>query len=104
MPGSQSISALKFIQAPTLFVIREDTVVQLCAIGYCRSVDDSIQKLTYSVLIEFILDLKLFIQGSKNGRNWDDLLVHFDDTALGDPGSTATWPITPCDTNEKGYY
>uniref|UniRef100_A0A914ZV22 E3 ubiquitin-protein ligase n=10 Tax=Parascaris univalens TaxID=6257 RepID=A0A914ZV22_PARUN len=32
-------------------------------------------------------------QGSRNGRTWDVLLVHENDAALSDPGSTATWPV-----------
>lgn len=33
------------------------------------------------------------LQGSRNGRSWDVLLAHENDTSLVDPGSTATWPI-----------
>uniref|UniRef100_A0A158Q903 E3 ubiquitin-protein ligase n=1 Tax=Elaeophora elaphi TaxID=1147741 RepID=A0A158Q903_9BILA len=33
------------------------------------------------------------LQGSHNGRIWDVLVMHENDTALNYPGSTATWPI-----------
>uniref|UniRef100_A0A158P7N2 E3 ubiquitin-protein ligase n=1 Tax=Angiostrongylus cantonensis TaxID=6313 RepID=A0A158P7N2_ANGCA len=32
-------------------------------------------------------------QGSKDKQVWEVLVAHSDDTSLGDPGSTATWPI-----------
>ncbi|VDM61213.1 unnamed protein product [Angiostrongylus costaricensis] len=33
------------------------------------------------------------LQGSKDKQVWEVLVAHSDDTSLGDPGSTATWPI-----------
>ncbi|CAJ0936941.1 unnamed protein product, partial [Mesorhabditis belari] len=34
-------------------------------------------------------------QGSRDNHVWELLVAHSDDTSLGDPGSTATWPIEP---------
>ena len=33
------------------------------------------------------------LQGSKDGMNWSVLSDHTMDDSLGDPGSTASWPI-----------
>lgn len=40
------------------------------------------------------------LQGSKDKQVWEVLVAHSDDTSLGDPGSTATWPIE--DDRTKG--
>ncbi|KAK6110532.1 HECT-domain (ubiquitin-transferase) family protein [Brugia pahangi] len=42
------------------------------------------------------------LQGSHNGRIWDVLVVHENDTSLNYPGSTASWPIA-C-PEDKGPY
>uniref|UniRef100_A0A915PQB4 E3 ubiquitin-protein ligase n=1 Tax=Setaria digitata TaxID=48799 RepID=A0A915PQB4_9BILA len=42
------------------------------------------------------------LQGSQNGRTWDVLVVHENDTSLNYPGSTATWPVV-C-SEGKGPY
>ncbi|KJH41368.1 HECT-domain protein [Dictyocaulus viviparus] len=42
------------------------------------------------------------LQGSKDKQVWEVLVVHSDDTSLGDPGSTATWPIE--DDRNKGPF
>ncbi|VDN30058.1 unnamed protein product, partial [Cylicostephanus goldi] len=41
-------------------------------------------------------------QGSKDKQVWEVLVAHTDDTSLGDPGSTATWPIE--DDRTKGPF
>ncbi|KAJ1366082.1 hypothetical protein KIN20_026670 [Parelaphostrongylus tenuis] len=42
------------------------------------------------------------LQGSKDKQIWEVLVAHSDDTSLGDPGSTATWPIE--DDRSKGPF
>ncbi|CAG9534153.1 unnamed protein product [Cercopithifilaria johnstoni] len=42
------------------------------------------------------------LQGSNNGRIWDVLVVHENDTSLNYPGSTATWPIV-CSEGKDPY-
>ncbi|EPB74190.1 Sad1 / UNC-like protein [Ancylostoma ceylanicum] len=42
------------------------------------------------------------LQGSKDKQVWEVLVAHADDTSLGDPGSTATWPIE--DDRTKGPF
>ncbi|KAK5970210.1 E3 ubiquitin-protein ligase hecd-1 [Trichostrongylus colubriformis] len=42
------------------------------------------------------------LQGSKDKQVWEVLVAHSDDTSLGDPGSTATWPIE--DDRTKGPF
>uniref|UniRef100_A0A1I7WSM5 E3 ubiquitin-protein ligase n=1 Tax=Heterorhabditis bacteriophora TaxID=37862 RepID=A0A1I7WSM5_HETBA len=42
------------------------------------------------------------LQGSKDKQVWEVLVAHSDDTSLGDPGSTATWPIE--DDRSKGPF
>ncbi|PAV66473.1 hypothetical protein WR25_22510 isoform C [Diploscapter pachys] len=41
-------------------------------------------------------------QGSKDKQVWEMLVAHLDDASLGDPGSTATWPIE--DNQAKGPF
>ncbi|VDL77463.1 unnamed protein product [Nippostrongylus brasiliensis] len=42
------------------------------------------------------------LQGSKDKQVWEVLVAHSDDISLGDPGSTATWPIE--DDRTKGPF
>ncbi|ODM98949.1 E3 ubiquitin-protein ligase HECTD1 [Orchesella cincta] len=41
-------------------------------------------------------------QGSKDGTNWDDLMVHTDDSSLNEPGSTATWYLNMKESDHDG--
>lgn len=41
-------------------------------------------------------------QGSKDGTNWDDLMVHNDDSNLNEPGSTATWYLNLKESDHDG--
>ncbi|XP_035704354.1 E3 ubiquitin-protein ligase HECTD1 [Folsomia candida] len=42
-------------------------------------------------------------QVSKDGNTWEDLMNHTDDCSLNEPGSTATWPITPREDETIGW-
>uniref|UniRef100_K1RA79 E3 ubiquitin-protein ligase n=1 Tax=Magallana gigas TaxID=29159 RepID=K1RA79_MAGGI len=42
-------------------------------------------------------------QVSKDGINWVTLKTHKDDTSLNEPGSTATWPLTPPEDEKQGW-
>ncbi|XP_033735284.1 E3 ubiquitin-protein ligase HECTD1-like isoform X2 [Pecten maximus] len=42
-------------------------------------------------------------QVSKDGITWDTLLNHKDDTRLNEPGSTATWSLTPSKEETQGW-
>jgi len=40
---------------------------------------------------------------SKDGINWTTLYTHIDDTALNEPGNTATWSITTDKEETQGW-
>lgn len=40
---------------------------------------------------------------SKDGINWVTLKTHKDDTSLNEPGSTATWTLTPPEDEKQGW-
>ena len=42
-------------------------------------------------------------QVSKDGANWTTLYTHSDDTSLNEPGSTASWPLTPPTEECQGW-
>lgn len=42
-------------------------------------------------------------QVSKDGQNWITLFDHKNDTTLNDPGSTASWPLTPTKEETQGW-
>lgn len=42
-------------------------------------------------------------QVSKDGVTWTTLFAHSDDTSLNEPGSTATWPLTPPAEERQGW-
>ncbi|XP_052000987.1 E3 ubiquitin-protein ligase HECTD1 isoform X9 [Xyrauchen texanus] len=42
-------------------------------------------------------------QVSKDGQNWMTLYTHVDDSALNEPGSTATWPLDPSKDEKQGW-
>lgn len=58
-------------------------------------------------LLEFIIFRSALrnwqFQVSKDGINWVTLKTHKDDTSLNEPGSTATWPLTPPEDEKQGW-
>lgn len=58
-------------------------------------------------MIEFIIFRSALrswqFQVSKDGINWVTLKTHKDDTSLNEPGSTATWPLTPPEDEKQGW-